>query len=150
MHKAIFKIVIFLLLAQCGYTTVYKYTQDNDIKIVITNFKGDKEFNNKLNSALREYFNTNTKNEFKIDVSSELSRKIISKDAKGKVANFELEATTTFNIKHNQKDFSITLNELLNVENVDDSFKQKKYETIIKRNFAESMKEKLILKLNTL
>ena len=150
MHKAIFKIVIFLLLAQCGYTTVYKNTQDDDIKIVITNFKGDKEFNNKLNSALREYFNTDTQNEFKIDVSSELTQKIISKDAKGKVSNFELEATTTFNIKHNQKEFSITLNELLNIENVDDSFKQKKYETIIKRNFAESMKEKLILKLNTL
>ena len=71
-------------------------------------------------------------------------------DIKGKVSNFELEATTTFNIKHNQKEFSITLNELLNIENVDDSFKQKKYETIIKRNFAESMKDKLILKLNTL
>ena len=69
MHKTIFKIVIFLLLTQCGYTTVYKNTQDDDIKIIITNFKGDKEFNNKLNSALREYFNTDTQNEFKIDVS---------------------------------------------------------------------------------
>ena len=35
-------------------------------------------------------------------------------------------------------------------KNLEDSFEQKKYEAIVKRNFAESMQEKLILKLKTL
>ncbi len=150
MHKTVIKILIFLFLAQCGYSTVYKSTHDDDIRITINKFEGDKEFNNRLNIALRKYFNTNTQNKFEIDIYSEFSKNTISKNTKGKASNFRLEAITTFKVNYKEKNYTLVFNEFLKVKNLEDSFEQKKYEAIVKRNFAESMQEKLILKLKTL
>ncbi len=150
MHKIIFKILILLLLSQCGYTTVYNKDKDSDIKISINNFDGNTEFNNRLNSVLREYYNNDSLNKFEIDVNSNFSKKIISKDSKGKASNYEVSANATFKISYEKGVQTITFSEILKIKNLQDSFEQKKYENIIKTNFAENIKRKLILKLKTL
>ena len=150
MHKIIFKILILLLLNQCGYSSVYNNDTDNDIKISINNFEGNNEFNNELNTVLREYYNNDSLNIFEIEIDSDFSKKTISKDSKGKASNFELRANATFKIIYNNKNQTITFTEILKIKNLQDSFEQKKYENIIKTNFADSIKEKLILKLKTL
>ena len=44
----------------------------------------------------------------------------------------------------------MTFSESLRIKNIDDTFEQRKYENIVKNNFARSIKEKLIMKLNTM
>jgi len=46
--KKIFIILLFFL-TQCGYNSVYKNSSNQNLKIVLNNFTGDKEFNKKIN-----------------------------------------------------------------------------------------------------
>ena len=42
----------------------------------------------------------------------------------------------------------LSFEEKFNIKNITNTFEQKKYEKIVKRNFANSIKEKLIIKLS--
>ena len=59
-------------------------------------------------------------------------------------------ANANVQIKFNETEYEISINESLKVNDKDDAFEQRKYENIVKVNFAKSIKEKLILKLKTL
>ena len=56
----------------------------------------------------------------------------------------------SFEIKKEKIMESISFNENFKLSSNDDTFKQKRYENNIIDNFATSIKEKLIFKLNTL
>ena len=66
------------------------------------------------------------------------------------MSTYELLANANFQIKFNETEYEISINESLKVNDKEDSFEQSKYENILKVNFAKSIKEKLILKLKTL
>ena len=147
--KKIFIILLFFL-TQCGYNSVYKNSSNQNLKIVLNNFTGDKEFNKKINSEIKKYYNNNSENIFEISVDSNLKKQIISKNTKGEISMYELIVRCEFEIKHKNKSQLVSFNESLKIKTSDDSFEQKKYENIVKNNFAKSIKDKLILKLNTL
>ena len=150
MIKNLIAILILILLNQCGYTPVYKGNTKSDISISLINMEGDKEFNYKINSKLRKYYNNNSENNYLISVKSSIENNTITKDSKGKITNYEIIATARFKISYKGEDNFLVLKENLKIEYNDDSFEQKKYEDTIKNNFASSMIEKLIIKLNTL
>ena len=150
MIKNLIVILILILLNQCGYTPVYKGKTKSDISISLINMEGDKEFNYKINSKLRKYYNNNSENNYLISVKSSIENNTITKDSKGKTTNYEIIATARFKISYKGEDNFLVLKENLKIEYNDDSFEQKKYEDTIKNNFASSMIEKLIIKLNTL
>ena len=79
-----------------------------------------------------------------------LSKEIISKDTTGKITNYELRATSNFVINYKGKNLNASFQEKINVKNIDDTFEQRKYENVVKNNFASSIQEKLVLKLKTL
>ena len=76
-------------------------------------------------------------------------KKIISKDSSGKISNYELSTKVIVTVITKEKKETISLIEKFKVENNLDSFEQKNYEDIIKRNFANLIREKLILKLSS-
>ena len=78
------------------------------------------------------------------------NKEIISKDSTGKITNYELQVITNFQINYNEKNISFAFQEKLNIKNIEDSFEQRKYENVVKNNFASSIQEKLILKLKTI
>tara|TARA_B100000989_G_scaffold140828_2_gene104777 strand:- start:566 stop:1018 length:453 start_codon:yes stop_codon:yes gene_type:complete len=143
-------ILVLLFLTNCGYSTVYKEDLNQDIKIVILDLNGNKEFNNKLKQELKQYFNNNSENEYNLKIKTTFNKNIISKDRTGKASNFEINAKTQFQVSFKGKKQTLFFNESLKIKNNEDSFEQRKYENIIKNNFAKSIKEKLILKLKTL
>ena len=76
---------------------------------------------------MKKHFNQEFENKFEININSNLSKNVISKNLQGKVTNYELEVTTRFEI-----------------------FYQDKKEIVsFKENFTSSIYEKLLLKLNT-
>ncbi len=90
------------------------------------------------------------KKNFKIEIETKYNKSIISKDKKGVASEYKLVANANFNIFFKDKKFNLSIEEKLNTKKSSNSFELKKYEQIIKNNFAESIKEKLILKLLTI
>ena len=61
--------------------------------------------------------------------------------------DYHYKSVTMFTISFNDKTEKVTYEETINVKNKTDSFEQNLYEKNIKRNFASSIREKLILKI---
>lgn len=143
-------LIIFLIfLTQCGYSSVYKNNSNNDIKIIISSLEGDKNFNIMINEELKVYYNHDSKDYYEVDIITTLDKVTISKDATGKSSNFNIIATGIFKVKYKNTSKIFSFDENLKIKNNADSFEQKKYENFVKKDFARSMKEKLILELET-
>ena len=148
--KNLFLIIIFIFLTHCGYTAVYKKDTDSEIKISLAKIEGNKEFNNKINSKLRRYYNNESKNIFFVNINSRFNKETITKDTTGKATNYEIAVVSDFQINYKNQNYNISFKESIRIKNMDDAFEQRKYENIIINNFASSIHEKLLLKLKTL
>ena len=118
--------------------------------INILSSEGDVEINNYINEELRPYTRKNAEKKFDIKIDTNFSKEIISKSSKGKVLNYELSVTSKFIVIYKNEEKIIILSEKLNIESNKDSFEQKIYEVKIKKNFANSIKEKLVLRLSNI
>ena len=147
------KLTIFLLifLTSCGYSAVYKNTKSNSLLINVIGIQGDVEMNNLIRNELELYSSAEAEAEniFDINLNTTYEKKIISKDSSGKISNYELSTKVIVTVITKEKKETISLIEKFKVENNLDSFEQKNYEDIIKRNFANLIREKLILKLSS-
>ena len=139
----------FFLLTSCGYTPIYNNSSSKNINIEITSIQGDNYLNQKLVNELKKNISNNNDN-FKVNIISTFEKKIISKDKKGKTTHFELIANIKFDIKNDKFKEIFSFQENLKIENKSNTFEQRKYEKIIKENFARTIKRKFILKLNSL
>lgn len=150
MFKKIFFIIIITFLSQCGYTALYKNNSNENIEILVLSLDGDKVINNKINTELRKYYNNQSDNKFEIKINSNFDKLIIAKDSTGKASDYKLSVTATFDVNFKNINQKFSFEESLKIKNTNDSFEQKKYENVIKSNFAKSIRDKLILKLQTL
>ncbi len=148
--KTIFWISILIFLTQCGYTALYKDNKNHNIKITLNKMSGNNQINELIKTELKNYFKTDTQNEYILKINTNFQKDIITKDATGKPLEFRLKLTTNVNINFGEKNIETEFNETFNIANSADTFELKKYENIIKRNFAKSTKEKIIFKLVSL
>ena len=148
--KTIFWISILIFLTQCGYTALYKDNDNHNIKITLNEMSGDNQINQLIKTELKNYFKTDTKNEYILKINTNFKKDIITKDATGKPLEFRLELTTNVNINFGEKNIETEFNETFNITNSSDTFELRKYENIVKRNFARSTKEKIIFKIVSL
>ena len=140
-------IILLLFLTNCGYSAIYKNTKSNDLMINIIAMQGDAEINSLINNELELNSNKESNNKFDLNINTTFEKKIISKNTSGVASSFQLNAKVEFTIITKDKKEKILFFEKFNVENDSDSFAQRSYENTIKRNFASSIREKLILKL---
>ena len=75
-------------------------------------------------------------------------KNVLTKSKTGKITNYELVGEVIFDIKPINK--SISYKEEKIMESMTDKFQERKYEKIIKQNFAKSFSEKLVLELELL
>ena len=148
--KTIFWISILIFLTQCGYTALYKDNTNQNIKISLVEMNGDNQINELIKAELKNYFKTDTKNEYDLKINTNFQKNVNTKDATGKPLEFRLELTTNVSIKFDEKNIETKFSETFNIANSSDTFELKKYENIVKRNFAKATKEKIILKLVSL
>lgn len=148
--KKYFYILILIFLSQCGYSALYDNKKTNDISITFIQMQGDKKMNNLIKSQLTNYINKDKDKNYKIEIDTKYNKSIISKDKKGVATEYKLTTNSNFKIYFEEREFNFSIEEKLNTKNSSNSFEMKKYEQIIKNNFAESIKEKLIFKLLTI
>lgn len=150
MKKKIFIVLFFFFLTNCGYTPIYNNNYSKDINIEIINFEGDEYFNKKLIIEIEKNNSETKANVFKVDIKTIFEKVIISKDKQGKTTNLDLIVNTIFNVRKDNLEKTFSYRENLKIEKKSDSFEQQKYENIIKANFAKTIRNKLILELNSL
>ena len=123
-------IVIFLLilLNNCGYTSIYSNTANNDLKLNIISINGDDDFNNQIKTHAALYSNSDSENEYKVIVNSNYEKIIIAKDSSGIATDYKVIATANFTVKSNGKDEDIRFQETIRMVNNSDIFEQNTYE----------------------
>ena len=143
-------LIIFLFfIYSCGYTSVYKNLNNEDLQIDIAKMEGDKEMNNLIKNELNLYSNSNSINTFKITVTTKYQKIALAKDSAGVITDYKISTESKFTISFNNQVQLETFSESINIKDQADTFEQDSYEKNIKRNFASSIREKLISKISS-
>ena len=142
--KNITLIFLLLFLYNCGYTSVYKNQETQDFAINVAGLRGDREINNLIKNEINLYSNKNSLKIFNIEINTDFKKTIITKDSAGNITDYTLTAKTTFTINLESLTKTAQFTESINIKNLSDTFEQNNYEKNIKRNFASSLREKLI------
>ena len=146
MLKKIILITLFLnLLTACGYTPIYsdQNLKNKNFSIEIININGDRDINNRINLHLKKYQN-DLEGKKLISINTKYNKSIYLKDSAGDASEYKLDVTAEINVNSEKKIF---INESFNMKKMTNLFDQSNYEKTIKKNFADSIVEKLLLKL---
>jgi hypothetical protein len=147
--KKILNILIILTLCSCGFTPIYKGMKDINYEIEITNLDGDKLINNIIRIDLKRFekINDSEKELYKMDINTKYEKTTISKNLAGANVNYELKVTSTIKISSTKLTDELIIIEKINMDNMNDKFKENEYENTIKRNFGNSISRKIISKI---
>ena len=145
IKKNILYISLIFFLTNCGFTPIYLKNTNVNFSIEQVTYEGDRDLNNFLKTNLNQYKNQNVDNKITIEVESIYRKIILSKDRKGEVANYQLEAEVLFLIKPSNKKIKITEKKIM--DSMDDKFEEARFERSVKQNFASSITNKLSAEL---
>ena len=156
MINRILIVTFFIFLSNCGYAPLYKGINESAFKISLSEISGDRELNNYINANLRRYSLSKSEKLFVVKVVTDYKKSIISKDSTGKATNYQLVANSLFNINYQDSitgevfNREIVVTENFNMKSMTYKIDEKEYEKSIKKNFAKSITQELILKLSSL
>ena len=142
--KNITLIILILFLYSCGYSSIYKNQKSQNFKINIVEATGNIEMNNLIKNEIKLYSGNNATNIYNLKINTEYLKETLTKDSTGLITDYKISATSKFTIDLKEKTQVIEIKETINIKNQSDSFEQSAYEKNIKRNFASSIREKLI------
>ena len=144
-NKSILLILLFFILANCGFEPIYSSKKSNfnigEIKITNKN-----RFNTIIENNLRNISNNESQNKFDLIINSEKKRIITTKDAKGNpellemIISIEVQIIKDSVIK-NKKNFS----QSFSYSNNSNKFSLAQYEKDIEKNLIN----KIIENINT-
>ena len=137
-------IILTLFLYNCGYSSIYKNLKLQNYKFEIITTKGNNEMNNLIKNQIKLYSNKDSINIYKLRINTNYKKEILTKDSLGKATEYTLSVTSQFTINYEQRTQVVTIEESINIKHLIDRFEQDIYEKNIKRNFASSIREKLI------
>jgi len=144
------KLIIFLiiiLIPGCGFEPIYSTKNNLDYKLNTIEKKGDSSIDNLIATELQRLSNDQSNKLIDIVINTSYEKKIISKDSKGSVSDYQININTKFLIIFKEKELKFQFSDKQNIKNISDIFEQKNYENIIKNNFANSAVRKLNLEL---
>ena len=144
LKKILILPILFITFSGCGFTPIALERKDLNINIEILDYEGDYKINSTLRSKLSVHKNNQKGELFKISVKTVYEKRDLSKDASGNIENYELVASSSFEVIKNEQVNKVKFNEKFTMENFADDFEEDNYEKKIKENFAESIYDKLI------
>ena len=148
--KNITLIILILFLYNCGYSSILKNQKSQSFKVNIIETIGDREMNNLIINEMRLYSNKNATNIYDLKIDTDYKKIILTKNSSGTITAYTLSATSTFTINYKERIQVFQFDENINIKTQSDTFEQNIYEQNIKRNFASSIREKLILEISNL
>ena len=145
--KKVFLIILITFLTQCGYTSLYQDMGKININIKVVDMKGDNQLNNLIRTELQRYQSSDTEKKFLINIKSEYTKKTLTRDKTGNTTVLRLAAKIIFDVTLNENKYQFIYEEGLDINKSSNYNEQSEYEDIVKRNFTETIRDKLILKL---
>ena len=148
--KKILTLFLFLfLLENCGYSPMYSKNQKTDFYIQSIDFDdGDSEMASFIKTNLSNYFTKNAEKSFIINTKIKYQKTPISKTAEAITEEYNLNSMVTFQIKSENFNKTLVVNETSKMDNFNDEFEEKQYERTIKKNMARSIVSKLLIQLS--
>ena len=147
LKKIFFIILSFNLLSNCDYKPIYSSQNKVDYKINIINFTGDKDINNFIDANLIRNSKESSNKVVNINFDTVYSKNVLAKNAAGAITDYQINIVTTFTIRKEKSYESFSVNEKFNFQKMTDKYEEKNYENNIKRNLADLISQKLILRL---
>jgi len=150
MKKKIFLILtIAIMLTACEYQPIYNNSQTKNIKYDFIETKGDQQINKLIaNNFKRNQTKLNVEI-YKIKINSKFNKFVLAKDKFGSPTDYKLLVTSNFEIENDEQKISLVISEEFVYKNSQENYDQSNYESIIKKNLAEQISEKLRTKLLT-
>ena len=128
IRKILFIILSTNLLLGCGYSPIYKNSNNSKFKIFVTEIYGDNEINNQIRLKLKR----------------SIDKIITTKDPTGKATDYEIKIQSSFNIKNNDEADVFNVEEKFKYKRKDNNIDQLEYERTIKINMIDNIVKKLI------
>ena len=153
MKNKIFTFFLFLFLSSCGYEAIYSKKNSNNYNFFISelNFIGDRDINLRIKERLNNYTLNEKEKIFILKISSTSTKVIAAKNTSGDAMTFKNTVATNIEDSMNGKlKNSLVIIESFNYSNNSNRFSLKRYEREIKNNLAETITDKLILKLSNI
>ena len=147
LKKILFIILTLSLLSNCQYKPIYSSQNKIDYKIIITSFTGDKDINNFINANLIRSSKESSNKIVNISFNTQYSKNVLAKNTAGTITDYQINIVTTFTIRKENSYESFPVNEKFNFQKMTDKYEEKNYENNIKRNLADLISQKLILRL---
>ena len=137
-------IILLLFLSSCGYSSIYKNQQSLGFQLNIIGTEGDYEMNNLISNEIKLNSNKDSQNIYDIYIDTDYKKDILTKNSSGVITDYNLSVVSVFSVNLKNKNETFKFEENINIKNQSDIFEQNTYEKNIKRNFASSIREKLM------
>ena len=137
-------IILLLFLTSCGYSSIYKNQQSLNFQLNIIGTEGDYEMNNLISNEIKLNSNKDSQNIYDINIDTDYKKDILTKNSSGVITDYNLSVVSVFSINLKNKNETFKFEENINIKSQSDIFEQNTYEKNIKRNFASSIREKLM------
>ena len=148
MIKKIFFIILSLnLLNHCDYKPVYSNQDKVNYRIIIDSLSGDKDINNFIITNIKRNSQENSKKIVNIVLDTKYTKKVLAKNSAGSITDFQSDVQSTFIIKKGNSSENFSVKEKFNFKKMVDKYEEKSYERTIKKNLANSISQKIILRL---
>ena len=150
-NKKLFSVITFIFLLSCGYQPIFSFNEStfsiSKIKLIEEN-----KANSRIKNALKFYReNNNTKTFYDLEISSNRSKKVLSKDSRGDPKLFSASISIKINVIENnlpKSEKTFTKTESYNSNS--NKFEQKQYEDKIASNLVNKMIQEIITYLHSI
>ena len=153
MQKKIFSLLLLLFLTSCGYEAIYSKKNSNNYNFFINelSFIGDRDINLRMKERLNNYTLNKKNKKYSLKISNTSTKEIVAKNTLGDVVTFKNTIATNIEVSMNGEfKNSFVIIESFIYNNNSNRFNLKEYEKEIKNNLAETITDKLILKLSNI
>ncbi len=147
LKKIFFTIIILNLLSHCEYKPVFSNQNKVNYKIIVTSVTGDKEINNFIATMIKRNSEESSNKILNVSFDTKYTKNNLAKNAAGRITDYQVNVITKFTIQKENDSENFSINEKFNFKKMTDMYEEKNYERTIRKNLANSISQKLILKL---
>lgn len=148
MFKYLIKLLpVLLLMSACGFSPMYSSKNSQLYNIKIINLEGDNKINSIIRLRLKNHKNINAELH-NLSINTIFEKRDLTKNIAGNTVNYQINATTIFNVTKGEFNKIITINRNFSTQIFEDKFEERSYEIRLKEDIAKYMYEKFILEIS--
>ena len=147
-RKLILLAVVLFSLSSCGYSPIYNNQSINNINLKINEINGNDIMNNIVRSQIKKYENSSLEKIILVNIKTNYSKDILSKNKKGEVTNYLIRMEIEFEETYGERQ-KYNFKEVTKTSSMSDKFELEKYENTTINNFINLQLEKFIFKVTS-